>query len=262
MATDKLAAGIVNARMAAIVEELRRAIEDVSHDSTKLAVESCCMCTRRAVASYTDECLDRDDVYDPEFVAAMSDVIEVLQEAAKTNPENRDYIEEHIAIAIRARSVIDGISGSAGLAIASGETKPHVFISYVRENYDEVKRLRKDLVARGVTVWIDQERLKPGERWKTRIRQAITRGEYFIAMFSKEYCDRNVTYMNEELTIAIEHLRKVSRSREWFIPVCLSQCDLSVWELGAGETLADIQYVDLSANWRSGIDAIVNAVTR
>ena len=45
----------------------------------------------------------------------------------------------------------------------------HVFISYVRENKEQVDRLCQDLETHGVKVWLDRNDIKPGARWKDAI---------------------------------------------------------------------------------------------
>jgi hypothetical protein len=57
----------------------------------------------------------------------------------------------------------------------------HAFVSYVRENADQVDRLVLDLYRRGVDTWTDRD-IRPEQRWKPTIRQAIRDG-YFIARF-------------------------------------------------------------------------------
>ena len=84
----------------------------------------------------------------------------------------------------------------------------HVFISYVRQNQDVVDKLTKELRARGVAVWLDRNNIDPGARWRDAIKRAIQSGNFFMACFSKEYSERDKTYMNEELTLAMDELRE------------------------------------------------------
>lgn len=136
----------------------------------------------------------------------------------------------------------------------------HVFISYVRENQTEIDRLCAELKKHGVKVWLDRNDIKPGVRWKQAIRGAISQGNFFIACFSKEYTSKEKTYMNEELVLAIEELRKFSTSRIWFIPILLSECDIPARSIGAGETLLDIQWVPLYDDWQNGIKRILEII--
>lgn len=137
-----------------------------------------------------------------------------------------------------------------------------VFISYVRENIEMVDRLCEELKAHKIEVWRDRNNIAPGLRWKREIHRAIQEGAFFIACFSKEYDDRETTYMNEELTRAIEELRKRPHARIWFIPVKLNECEIPDRDIGGGETLRDLHYVNLYDDWNRGIQSILNAVQR
>lgn len=137
---------------------------------------------------------------------------------------------------------------------------PRVFISYVRENSDEVHRLANELKARGVKVWLDKYQIRPGYRWKDAIREGISQGDFFIACFSNEYNNRSKTYMNEELVLAIEELRQRSTDRAWFIPILLSETQVPNRDIGAGETLRSIQWVELYKNWDDGIRSILAVI--
>ena len=142
----------------------------------------------------------------------------------------------------------------------TGPQQKHVFISYVRENKDQVDRLCQDLERHGVKVWLDRNSIKPGARWKDAIREAIRSGDYFIGCFSDAYTAKAKTYMNEELTLAIEELRQYGSDREWFIPVLLSECEVPVRSIGAGETLLDINWVPLYEDWNAGIRRILSVI--
>jgi len=136
----------------------------------------------------------------------------------------------------------------------------HVFISYVRENSKEVDNLCDELSKHGVHVWLDRNKIQPGVKWKDAVRNAIRRGNFFIACFSKEYTSRDKTFMNEELTLAIDELRKYSTDRAWFIPVLLSKCDVPARNIGGGETLRDISWVALYENRDIGIQRILEVI--
>jgi hypothetical protein len=136
----------------------------------------------------------------------------------------------------------------------------HVFVSYVRENEPIVNRLCDDLRRHGINVWRDREAIKPGQRWQRAIQSAIRDGTYFIACFSRHYSYRSRTYMNEELTVAIEELRTRHPDKVWFIPVRLDNCKVPRSNIGAGEDLTSLQWVDLFSDWGAGITSLVRAI--
>src|SRR3982751_2933694 len=100
---------------------------------------------------------------------------------------------------------------------------PHVFISYVRENGKIVDRLATELKSRGVIVWLDRNDIEPGARWREAIKNAIRSGKFFVACFSREYNERDRSYMNEEMTLAIDELRARPSNKTWFIPVLVNE---------------------------------------
>jgi len=102
------------------------------------------------------------------------------------------------------------------------------------------------LEAAGIPVWRDTASLWPGEDWRARIRDAITRDALvFIACFSSRSVARRTSYQNEELRLAIDQLRLRRPDDPWLIPVRFDNCVVPDFELGAGRTLASIQRADL-----------------
>ena len=135
-----------------------------------------------------------------------------------------------------------------------------VFISYVSENIEIVKRLCQELKSHDIQVWLDRNDIDPGSFWEQTIRKAIHQGAFFIACFSEEYNNRNKTYMNEELTIAIEELRQRSADQIWFIPIKLNSCEIPDLVIGGGKTLRALQHVNLYEDWNGSIQRIVKVV--
>jgi len=139
--------------------------------------------------------------------------------------------------------------------------RKRVFISYVHEDAQTVDRLASDLTSSGLDVWLDRTHLLPGMRWKSVIRKAIRGGDYFIACFSRSYVSKPETFMNEELNIAIDRLRTMHRSRQWFFPVILEECDIPDYEIGPGETLDSLQYLDFTRDWDTAIKKLLTALS-
>jgi hypothetical protein len=134
---------------------------------------------------------------------------------------------------------------------------PRVFVSYVQENRPVVVKLVHELRNASINVWFDQDALPPGVFWRDEIMAAVRRHDYFIACFSVEYAARNRTFMNEELELAIDEVRRRSES-PWFIPVLLSG-EIPDRQISAARSLRDIQYVDLvSSNWSAAIASLIS----
>jgi hypothetical protein len=129
---------------------------------------------------------------------------------------------------------------------AVSEPEGYAFISYVREDRAEVDALQRMLETAGVRVWRDTRDLWPGEDWRARIRDAITRQALvFIACFSCRSVARKRSYQNEELGLAIEQMRLRRPDVPWLIPVRFDDCFIPDRDIGGGRTLNWLQHVDI-----------------
>lgn len=137
-----------------------------------------------------------------------------------------------------------------------------VFVSYVRDNSDEIDKICEEFRRNNIEYWLDRDQIEPGKLWKVAIKDAINEGAYFLACFSKEYEEKNVTYMNEELLVAIDILRKKHFDSGWFIPIKLSECEIPEMDIGAGKTLNDIQCLNLYKDWETGLQRLIDVIKR
>jgi hypothetical protein len=126
------------------------------------------------------------------------------------------------------------------------DSAKHVFVSYVKEDRADVDRLCRILERAKIPYWRDRKDLAPGDAWKAKIREAIRAGSLvLLACFSAQSRARQKSYMNEELTLAVEEFRKLSPGATWLIPVRFDDGDVPEWDLGAGRVLTDLNYADL-----------------
>lgn len=138
-----------------------------------------------------------------------------------------------------------------------GTAAKHVFISYVREDNEHVDKLCKLLDAANIPYWRDRKDLGPGDAWKAKIRAAIESGTaVFVACFSDSQRNKSSSYMNEELTLAVDQFRRRPPNKTWLIPVRFDDGEIDDWDLGAGRRLSDYNYADLF-----GDDYPANAIT-
>ena len=136
----------------------------------------------------------------------------------------------------------------------------HVFISYVKEDYDKIKKLTEALESNEIKVWLDKEMLSPGEKWENAIVTAIKSGTYFIPCFSKNSESRGKTFQRKEIRIALNELALMPDEKVWFIPVKLSDCTIPHFRTDGGISIGSLQWADLSENWESGVNHIINAI--
>lgn len=135
-----------------------------------------------------------------------------------------------------------------------------VFISYVRDDQNAVNLLAAELRREGIHVWLDRDDIRPGEFWEETLQDAIRNGAYFLACFSAAFHSRESTYMYEELRIACMLSNTGNRNTGWLIPILLSPCEIPNLPVSENRTLRDLQWLDLSQDWNTGIWTLLQLV--
>ena len=85
---------------------------------------------------------------------------------------------------------------------------------------------------------------------------------YYIACFTKNYCDKIESHLVEELIIAFERLQITQADKTWFIPVKILRCEIPDRKIGAGLTLRDCQWIDLTEGWNKGLQKMVEVIKK
>lgn len=127
-----------------------------------------------------------------------------------------------------------------------------VFISYCRSDEPHARRLYQSLQGAGVSVWFDQESLKPGQLWEDVIHEEIRAADIVILLLSSHAIDRR-GYFQVELKLALQVSRTIPPGHIYLVPVRVDDCDVP-------HPVAAFQYVDLFPNWKSGLERLLGAL--
>ena len=100
-----------------------------------------------------------------------------------------------------------------------------IFLLHARSDEDAVQRLYGRLVREGADVWLDRERLLPGQDWANEIQKAIHRTDIVVACLSRGF-NKQGGYRHEELRIALEEADSRDAAGIFIVPARLEPCDL------------------------------------
>ncbi len=100
-----------------------------------------------------------------------------------------------------------------------------VFISYAREDFAAVQRLKAGLDAAGIRTWFDADRLEGGDDYDRKIRRNIGRCAYFIPVVSAAAGRRLEGYFRREWSEAIDRARNMAEGAIFILPVCIDDTD-------------------------------------
>lgn len=95
-----------------------------------------------------------------------------------------------------------------------------IFVSYASPDRDRVMPLVNALLARGLDVWMDSLRLKPGQDWRFEIELAMDKAEIVLAFISKNSVDRR-GFVQRELRNAIDKAQEKLAEDIFLVPVLL-----------------------------------------
>lgn len=127
---------------------------------------------------------------------------------------------------------------------------PTVFLSYARADAEIVDKIANDLKAEDINVWLDRERLKPGDLWASQIEEALKTADVMIFFISKASVESK--WVTAEFMSAFSKLTSVGGTR--IIPVLLEE----VSELPS--SLAHIQYADFTKSYYAGMRTLLSAL--
>lgn len=131
-----------------------------------------------------------------------------------------------------------------------------VFLSYTRQDGEQVEWLYQKLSDVGFRPWMDKKDILPGETWESSIRRAIRTSDFFLACLSTNSVNRR-GFLQKEIKRALAIWQEKLDSDIYLIPVRLDECE-------APESLCDFQWVDLfeENGWERLVRAIKVGVER
>jgi hypothetical protein len=103
--------------------------------------------------------------------------------------------------------------------------KANIFLIHAHSDREKVHTLYQRLSRDGLQVWLDVERLQPGQDWQNEIRTAILQCDVIVVCLSKAFNEQR-GYRHEELKLALEKAHFLPADAISIIPVRLEPCDM------------------------------------
>jgi hypothetical protein len=100
-----------------------------------------------------------------------------------------------------------------------------IFISYAKEDIDQVRPIYDTLKNAGYDPWLDEKKISAGQDWKHEINNAIEQSSFFLACLSGKSVDKT-GFVQKELKMALEILDQQPEGRIYLIPVRLDECEV------------------------------------
>jgi hypothetical protein len=102
---------------------------------------------------------------------------------------------------------------------------PSIFISYIRQDFQRINVIAEALEYAGFNVWLDRNKILPGQQWELLIRREINRCNYFLSCWSSRAAAKR-GFFHAEYRYAQEVARRMPEDEIFVIPVRLNDCTL------------------------------------
>lgn len=126
-----------------------------------------------------------------------------------------ELVERH-----RKRSERKSAPRMAALMGPATVEAPDIFISYAKEDYDEVRLVAEKIRALGASVWFDEKNLQPGDGYEDLINEKIEQCRRFIPFISRTTLQPGRRFFKKEWSKAIHEL-EFHLGEEFITPIAL-----------------------------------------
>ena len=121
--------------------------------------------------------------------------------------------------------------------MAAENRKLKVFICHSKADKAKVRKLCHRLINDGFDVWLDEEKLTPGQDWDLEIRRSIRDTDIVLACLSNNSVTKT-GYVQKEIRFALDVASKQPEGKTFIIPVRFEDCSLP-------ESLRHLQWANL-----------------
>jgi len=112
-----------------------------------------------------------------------------------------------------------------------------IFISYAREDTQQVESIYKYLSQKGYQVWMDIHDLLPGEDWKKKVTSSIKESTFCLICLSKNAVTKRGVFQYEQKKV-LEFWEEKLEDDIFLIPIRLDDCSVP-------ESLKKFQWLDI-----------------
>jgi hypothetical protein len=130
---------------------------------------------------------------------------------------------------------------------------PQIFISHAESDKEIALRLYDDLAQAGLSPWMAEKDLLPGQNRQNAIRKAIRGSQCFLALLSEDSVSKR-GQVQREFKIAKDFQDEHPADGIFIIPVRVEDCE------AVDPDMQELQSVDLFQSYEEGLDRLLRAI--
>lgn len=131
----------------------------------------------------------------------------------------------------------------------SDDKRRVAFLSHSSKDKPFIRQLAADLTANGVSVWLDEQRIRVGDSIPEKVAQGLAGSDYFLIAMSQNSAESE--WVKKELNNAL--VKEVQRRKVHILPLKLDDTPIPT-------IIADKAYADFSSSYKAGFDQLLVAL--
>jgi len=196
-----------------------------------------------------------------QFVALGNDLQDAMRKAATvTGEKNYDKTaiaplvtwatsERALDLGVRVEVLVNEAVVAKEVRRAEHENERVAFISHSAKDKPFVRKLAADLVASGVKVWLDEQRILVGDSIPEKIAQGLAESDFFLIVVSQNSVASS--WVKKELSSALVH--EIERRKVTVLPIKLDDAQMP-------DTISDKLYADFSYSYEEGLENLLRSI--
>ena len=196
-----------------------------------------------------------------QFVGLGNDLQDAMRKAATvTGEKNYDQTaiaplvkwatsERALDLGVRVEALVNEAVAAKEVRRVEHENERVAFISHSAKDKPFVRRLAADLVASGVKVWLDEQRILVGDSIPEKIAQGLAESDFFLIVVSQNSVASS--WVKKELSSALVH--EIERRKVTVLPIKMDDAQVP-------DTIKDKLYADFSHSYEDGLDKLLRSI--
>ena len=148
-----------------------------------------------------------------------------------------------------AEDLVDAAETKKELRHQEAKDQRVAFLSHSSADKVFIRQLAADLTANGISVWLDEQRIRVGDSIPEKIAQGLAESDYFLIGMSQKSGES--AWVQKELNNAL--MSEVQRRKVHILPLKLDNTPMP-------PIIADKKYADFSKSYKAGLDDLLTAL--
>jgi hypothetical protein len=157
--------------------------------------------------------------------------------------------EKVLDLGVRVEELVDEAVAAKQVRHAEDQQARVAFISHSSKDKHFVRKLAADLVANGVKVWLDEQRILVGDSIPEKIAQGLAESDFFLIVVSENSV--NSAWVKKELSGAL--VREIERREVTVLPIKADGAKMP-------DSIADKKYADFTGSYNVGLKDLLQSI--